>query len=1013
MSNDHFGLRRTLAGVLCAALLISVLSFSPSARASYPASMDSNWTGAPPAIDGNITVGEWDNATVIDLIEIPGNMIPARMLAMNDASFLYLSYDVTGDLSPGVRDVASFSFDTNGDGVATPGREDQFVLSAVYDGSAHFVYDAMGFWLLEDSPFNPGLPNHTGLAGAIGFGPSPSQPLDHMMYEISIPLALLGVSPGESIGFAGLSNAVPGIVDDGGSFTYDTWPTFVIYMPQLEDFGTLFLDTPAGVVDVEVIPSLQRRTSPPSSFVWYTMTVKNEGTSGADIFDINITSIWNVTMFDATGTNPLVDNTGSGFNDTDLIPSGGSVDVTALVEVPPGTGADVALLNFTSTANESVSAHVELHTEIPDAWFNPPHTDTAVDDDVPANGLYDTLQVNASLYAMVAGEYIIWGTLFDLNKTTEVSYGGVWEMLLAGNNTVTLRFPGHQIRSSGIDGPYLVELTAHASNKFVDNDTYVTTPYLHTDFDLPGAVFSPPHSDYGLATAVPPAGYFTDLVVAAKVNVSEEGSYEIQAMLSDESGMVIIDFDSEYSFLPVGISTVNLMFSGTQIRVRGIDGPYMVQMMLYGSGFELLDVDRHTTAAYLHDEFQPPGAKFFPPHSDYAVDEDVPPNGYYDRLVLNVFINVSVDGWYSVDATLYDSSGITEIDRDTGWGSFSPGIAMLNVSFSGVAIHASGMDGPYVVQLELRESWEFIGNDTHLTAPYLHTDFDPPGASFSPPHSDYGLDTDIPPDGYYNNLVVEVNLTVTEAGMYEVDAVLSDSSGSWFIDWAYVYDFLSPGNITLELWFDGDYIRDDEIDGPYMVNMELYQSNVSVIDRDIHMTGAYNYTEFQPEPAFFQPPHSDHGLDTDIPPDGLYNELIVDVMTNVTLAGEYIVDADLWDLSGTTRIDTFWERVTLPVGLNTVNVSFDGVPIRAQGIDGPYVVDLTLRDSGYDFLDFDVHFTASYLHTDFQTPNASFAPPHSDYGLDTDVPPNGHYDYLIINASVNVSGADDYYVATE
>ncbi|MEE9341869.1 MAG: hypothetical protein V3V21_09475 [Thermoplasmata archaeon] len=1000
-------------GVLCAVLLISVLSFFPSARASYPASMDSNWTGAPPAIDGNITIGEWDNATVIDLIDIPGNMIPARMLAMNDASFLYLSYDVVGDLTPGARDAASFSFDTNSDGVATPGREDQFVLSAVYDGSAHYVYDAMGFWLLEDSPFDPGLPNHTGLAGAMGFGPSPSQPLDHVMYEISIPLALLGVSPGESIGFAGLSEAAPGVVDDEASFLYDTWPTFFIYRPQLEAFGTLFLDTPAGVVDVEVIPSLQRRTSPPSSFVWYRMTVKNEGTSGADIFDINVTSTWNVTMFDAAGTNPLVDNTGSGLNDTGSIPSGGSVDVTAMVEVPPGTGADVALLNFTSTANQSVSAHVELHTEIPDAWFNPPHTDTAVDDDVPANGLYNTLQVNVSLYAVVPGEYIIVGVLFDLTKTTEISFGGVLEQLLAGNNTVALPFPGHEIRSSGIDGPYLVELAAHASYKFIDNDTYVTTPYLNTDFDLPGAVFEPPHSDYGLDTDVPPDGYYNDLVVAVRVNVSEEESYQINAYLSDGSGMVIIDLAWEFPFLPVGISTFNLTFSGTSIRVSGIDGPYMVQMMLYSPRFELLDVDRHTTAAYMHDEFQPPGAKFFPPHFDYAVDEDLPPDGYYDRLVLNVFLNVSVSGWYSVYATLYDSLGVTEIDWDGDSGSFTPGIEMLNITFNGVAIRASGMDGPYIVRMELSDSGMFIGNDTHLTAPYNHTEFDPPGASFSPPHSDYGVDA-FPPDGYYDYLVVEVNLTVIEAGVYQVDAMLMDPSGLHIIDWAYASDFLSPGlNTTLELWFYGRYIRDMGIDGPYMVDMELYQSNISVIDRDIYLTSAYSYLEFQPDPAFFQPPHSDHGLDTDMPPDGLYNELIVDVMINVTMAGDFYIGADLWDFSGTAYIDHYFEGLTLPAGLNTVNVSFEGIPIRAYGIDGPYLVELTLWDSGWNHLDSDVHFTSPYLHTDFQMPNASFAPPHSDYGLDTDIPPNGHYDFLIINASVNVSVAGDYGVYIE
>ncbi len=885
--------RRIFVCMLCAMLLTSILTFVPVARAAYPASVDSDWTGTPPTVDGSIAAGEWDNATVIDLAEIPMNRIPAHLLAMNDANFLYLCYDAAGDRTPGPMDSASFSFDTGGDGIATPGGEDQFVLSPNYDGSAHFVYGISGGWIIEDSPFNPGLPNHTGLAGAIGFGPSPSQPLAHRIFEISIPLDLLGVAPGDSIGFAGLSQAMPGLMDYD-DYAYDTWPTFFFSPPELDVYGVLFLDTPAAVVDVEVVPSLQRRTGPPSSLVWHEMTVKNEGTGGPDTFDINVTSTWNVTMFDASGTNPLVDNTGTGFVDTDVIPSGGSVDVTARVEIPSGMGTyDIAHLNFTSNVNVSVSAYVELHTVMPEVWFDPPH------------------------------------------------------------------------------------------------------------------------SDYGLDTDVPPDGYYNQLVILARVNVTEEGPYDFQATLSDENGTATIDWIWDFEILPAGVSTVSLTFAGTAIRVSGIDGPYMVQMMLY-DGFELLDSDTHMTAAYLHDEFQPPGASFFPPHSDYGADTDIPPNGYYDVLIVDVTLNVTVGGWYDVDAYLYDSSGTTFIDFSWGAGGwFNPGMQTVSISFHGVAIHASEIDGPYLVSMDLYEDFDFIGSDTHMTAPYNYTEFDEPGASFASPHSDYGLDTDMPPDGYYNHLIVEVNLNVTEAGLYEVEARLFDFSGMVPIDFAYFADFFSPGFTTVELWFDGDYIRGSGIDGPYLVDLELYQSNFTVIDNDTHLTAAYNHTDFQPEPAFFQPPHSDYGLDTDIPPDGLYNELVVEAMVNVTLAGDYYISATLWDIFGTTRIDRVWVPTYLPVGLNAVELHFDGVPIRAHEIDGPYLVDMELDDSGHDYVDDDIHITAPYNYTEFQTPNASFAPPHSDYGIDTTVPPNGYYDYLIINASINVSTSDLYYVFIE
>ena len=892
MSNDHFGLRRTLVGVLCAVLLISVLSLFPSARAFYPASVDSNWTGAPPAIDGNITVGEWENATVIDLMRIPMNMLPADLLAMNDDSFLYLCYDVVGDITPSAMDSASFSFDTGLDGVASPGHEDQFVLSPLYSGAAHYVYDVSGNWVIEDSPFDPSLPDHTGLAGAIGFGPSPSQPSDHRIFEISIPLALLGASPGDSIGFVSASDAMPGVVDYDG-FLYDTWPAFFFYMPGLVDYGVLILDTAPMVVDVEIVPSIQRSTAKPSSTAWYSMTVKNEGTGGPDTFDVNITSTWNVTLWDASGTVPLTDTDGDLVNDTGSIPSGGSVVVKASVEVPSGIGAsDIASLVFTSSVDVNVAAVAELHTLIPGGWFDPPH------------------------------------------------------------------------------------------------------------------------SDYGLDTDIPPDGYFNELVVEVNLNVTEDDWYDIPAYLMDSSGTVMIDFDSFGGFLSSNTSTVTLTFSGMTIRTSGLDGPYLVQMTLHDFDMNLLDADTHTTAAYQHTEFQPPGASFSPPHSDYGLDTDMPPDGLYDYLVVEVNLNITEDDWYDVDAVLYDSSGMTLIDYAWDYDWLTVGSGTLELYFDGLAIHASGIDGPYLVSMVLFDgSWNHIGSDTHTTAMYNHTEFEEPGASFAPPHSDYGLDTDMPPDGYYNYLIVEANLNVTEEGPYEIDAVLFDSSGMVLIDFAWAADWLMPGgNITLYLNFDGDAIRQSGIDGPYTVLLDLYMSNWTLIDSDTHLTAPYNHTDFQPEPAFFDPPHSDYGLDTDMPPNGLYDYLVVEAVVNVTMAGDYYVDADLWDIFGTTLMGSVWVSTYLPVGLNAVELHFDGIPIRAYEIDGPYMVHMTLYDSSHGYLDDDIHITAPYNYTEFQTPNASFASPHSDYAIDTTVPPNGYYDYLIINASINVSTSNFYYV---
>ncbi|MCK4443627.1 MAG: hypothetical protein KAW09_03725, partial [Thermoplasmata archaeon] len=197
--NDVSRIRKTVAIAFIAVLVFGAFAVvAPSGMGSYPASIDSNWTGSPPAIDGNLTVGEWDNATAIDLFDIAGNRLQASILAMNDANLLYLCYDAVGDKTLDPLDSASVAFDTGHDEILTVGKEDQFVISEAVDETAHLVYNLSG-WVIEDSPFNQSLPNHTGLAGQKGFGPSVLEPADHNIFEFSIPLALLGVSPGDSI----------------------------------------------------------------------------------------------------------------------------------------------------------------------------------------------------------------------------------------------------------------------------------------------------------------------------------------------------------------------------------------------------------------------------------------------------------------------------------------------------------------------------------------------------------------------------------------------------------------------------------------------------------------------------------------------------------------------------------------------------------------------------------------------------------------------------------------------
>ncbi|MCK4445220.1 MAG: hypothetical protein KAW09_11795, partial [Thermoplasmata archaeon] len=596
----------------------------------------------------------------------------------------------------------------------------------------------------------------------------------------------------------------------------------------LTEYGSLFLDTPPTTVDVEVVPSIQLKPSEPSSTVDYNLTVRNDGTGGADTFDINVTSGWTVTVLDASGTLVLTDTDGDTIPDTGSVPAGGFVDIVVRVDVPPlASGYNVAFLTFTSSVDILVSADAEVHTTIPTAWFDPPHLDYGLDTDFPLDGLYNMLVVEAYVNTTTSDWYELQASLYNSNGTVliETIYEGAW--ISQFNRTVYLEFNGNAIRKSGIDGPYLVEMDLFAFNfTHQDSDTHTTGAYLRTEFQPPGAQFEPPHSDYGWDVDMPPDGFFDYLVVQVGVNVTKEGWYYVGGYLMNDNRTVFITTGQDSYYLPVGMNSVDVSFGGPDIRFSGIDGPYIADLELRDDWWNLLDNLTYLTGPYNHTEFQPPGAMFEPPHSDYGIDTSIPPNGFYDYLVISASINVSKADFYEVDALLTDQNGTQFIGMGIGADSLVPGLNSIDIQFDGRDIYDSGVDGPYRAELLLFDSlWNLLDMDTHTTNSYNYTDFEPPGAKFEPPHSDYGLDTDIPPNGYYNQLVINASVNVTTAGFYQLEIGLYDQTGMWWISWGNSYQWLDVGLNSVPVMISGRDIYDSGFDGPYLAEMVLYEDN--------------------------------------------------------------------------------------------------------------------------------------------------------------------------------------------
>jgi peptide/nickel transport system substrate-binding protein len=632
----------------------------------------------------------------------------------------------------------------------------------------------------------------------------------------------------------------------------------------------------------------------------------------------------------------------------------------------------------------------------PPAKFAPPHSDYGLDTD--NDNLYNYLVVEANVLVSTAGWYRVDGSLNWIGD-----YASTEDYLDTGIQTVELRFEGYKIEKSGMNGPYQVYLTLYDNyGNWLDENEHETQPYSYENFQYL-AKFSPPHSDFGLDTDN--NGLYNYLVVDVNVAVATAGTYRISGDLYDNNGNSIPNtYSSTENYLDVGTQTVELRFDGKWINRSGVDGPYHVYLYLNDNVGNWLDSGEHWTAAYTHENFQY-YAKFVPPHSDYGLDTDN--DGLYNYLVVEAMVDVDTPGVYHVYGSLYDNTGnfITYAYADNY---LSAGIQTVELRLDGKWINRSGINGPYRVSLSLYDNeWNWLDGGEHWTAAYTHDQFQPPPARFAPPHSDYGLDTDN--DGFYNYLVVDVNVAVATAGTYRVYGDLYDNNGNYISNTSTsTENYLDVGTQTVELRFDGKWINRSGIDGPYRASLWLYDNEGNWLDGSEHWTAAYTHDQFQPFPAVFAPPHSDYGLDTD--DDGLYNYLVVDVNVAVASAGTYRVYGDLYDNNGNyiSNTSTSTENY-LNVGTQTVELLFDGRWINRSGVDGPYRASFWLYDNQGNYLDYNEHWTAAYTHDQFQPPPAKFAPPHSDYGLDTDN--DGLYNYLVVDVNLSVYSPGTYEIS--
>jgi hypothetical protein len=96
------------------------------------------------------------------------------------------------------------------------------------------------------------------------------------------------------------------------------------------------------------------------------------------------------------------------------------------------------------------------------------------------------------------------------------------------------------------------------------------------------------------------------LVIEADMNVARTGAFALAATLRGPEGQLITSLTAPL-MLAAGPQTGSLAIPGRDIRARGIDGPYTVDLILMDASWAAVQVDEMqkvlTTDAYLASDF--------------------------------------------------------------------------------------------------------------------------------------------------------------------------------------------------------------------------------------------------------------------------------------------------------------------------------------------------------------------------------------------------------------------------
>ena len=642
------------------------------------------------------------------------------------------------------------------------------------------------------------------------------------------------------------------------------------------------------------------------------------------------------------------------------------------------------------------AAYAATEFMLPPGQFGTTHADGVVDTD--ADGLFDTLFINATVVANYDWSFRVYANLYD-SSYNYMMYAQNYTDLLAGTSSVSLEFDAWDVYELGQDGFFYADLYLYAyvdgSWIYFESDSHMTGDYTLSQFERKPILFSTPINDY--ANDTNSDGYYNFLEVSATVDVAIEGDYTLIGILQADTWRPVIETITINAHLTAGLHTIDFYFTGWMINANGDSDDMDITLEAWSESF-LVDSETYLTDYYYYDDFERKPILFSTPINDYANDTNS--DGYYNFLEISATVDVAVEGDYSFVGILQADTWQPVIDTTTVDAHLTVGLHTIDFYFPGWRIRANGDNDDMDVTLEAWSGTVQVDSVLYTTYDYYYYyDFEQKPIFFSTPIDDYANDTDS--DGEYNFLEISATVDVAVEDDYSFVGTLRADAWQPVIDTTTVSAHLTVGLHTIDFYFPGWPISENGDSNSMDITLEAWSGPV-LIDSVLYTTAYYYHYDFESAPGWFQPPYNDYGLDTNS--DSLFDYLVVEVPVTVDTAGSYEVRATL---NAGVDVETLSTTTYLDVGTTTVEVRFTGWLIWNNSYDGTFYVYLYLYDSGNRQMASDLH-TTSYLHSQFQGNPASFGSPHEAYVEDADS--DGDYDGIFVNVTVIVDSGGTFLV---